>query len=101
MNNLVGFGYNVFKGNPSSMTGADPGFQSQIFDKTYNQNLSTSSGFKIPDYYELIEFKPNNYVLYQKEYLNMHQYLNELKNQAKIEKNIDFFLQLVLLRTMN
>lgn len=91
INNLVGHGYDVFKGNPKSKTGADPGFHTQIFQITYNQNRVTNTGSRIPDELEFIELNSYHYDYYQNEYTGMQEYQNQLKNQAKIDYNGLFF----------
>jgi len=48
---FIGYGYDVLYGNPRSTQGeGDPGFRTNIFDFTYEENAMTSDGkWKVPD----------------------------------------------------
>ena len=47
----LSFGYDIYRGNPLSTQGVDPGFRiARIFDLTYNENLKSSDGnWDVPD----------------------------------------------------
>ena len=48
----LSFGYDIYRGNPHSTQGVDPGFKfERIFDLTYNENLKSSDGnWDVPDF---------------------------------------------------
>lgn len=89
--NLVGNGYDILKGNPKSKSGADPGFHSQIFQITYNQNRVSSSGAKIPDDIELTELNSYQFEYTQNEYTGMQSYQSQLAAQAKSDYDDIFY----------
>ena len=48
----LSFGYDIYRGNPHSTQGVDPGFRvARIFDLTYDQQLKSSDGnWDVPDF---------------------------------------------------
>lgn len=87
INNYVGSGYNIFKGNPKSKSGKDDGFGLRIFNITYTKGQKTSDGYAVPDFVEYAETNSYDFTVTQKEYTGMTSYQKELNVYASVNYN--------------
>ena len=82
----LSFGYDIYRGNPHSTQGVDPGFRfERIFDLTYNQKLKSSDGYwDVPDNVTMARTDACT-LHFESTYLHtMSSYLNSLERDVTV-----------------